>query len=103
MAKRLEQLQYMLEASPNEPFLIFAIAKEFEKLEDFEAALQHYTQLTTDHPDYVGTYYHLGKLYEILGKAELAIETYEKGMEVAHKVNDKHAHGELSTAKWELE
>ena len=31
MAKRLEQLQYMLEASPNEPFLIFAIAKEFEK------------------------------------------------------------------------
>ena len=36
------------------------------------------TCLIKDHPDYVGTYYHLGKLYEKNQEPDKAIETYKK-------------------------
>lgn len=103
MSKRLEQLFSMLKTDPDEPFLLFAIAKEYEKNDNKPLALQYYLQLTTDNPDYVGTYYHLGKLYEKMEAPDLALEIYDKGMEIAQKVGDKHAYSELSTARWELE
>lgn len=93
----------MLKTDPDEPFLLFAIAKEYEKTDNKPLALQYYLQLTTDNPDYVGAYYHLGKLYEKMETPDLALEIYDKGMEIAQKVGDKHAHSELSTARWELE
>ena len=61
---RLQQLFQFLENSPEEPFLLFAIAKEYEGMGDTENAFKFYVKLTDDAPYYVGTYYHLGKLYE---------------------------------------
>ena len=95
---RLQQLKTFLEETPDDAFLLFALAKEYEKLSDTEQALNFYTQLTTNHPNYVGTYYHLGKLYEKLNAPEKAATIYETGMAVAKKENDKHAYSELQTA-----
>ena len=103
MSTRLEKLQQFLAEQPNDPFLLFALAKEYEKMNKEELALEFYTKLTKDHPDYVGTYYHLGKLYERAEQPELAIETYETGMAVAQRAGDAHARGELATAKLLLE
>ena len=66
---RLALLQDMLADEPNEPFLLFAIAKEFEGTNDLTQARTYYEKLRVTNPNYVGTYYHLGKLYE---KLELA-------------------------------
>lgn len=103
MSKRLEQLLQMLQNSPNEAFLRFAIAKEYEKQADWETALSYYLKIETDNPDYVGMYYHLGKTYEQLDQYEKAFLTYEKGMQVAKKAGDQHSLSELAGAKLEIE
>lgn len=96
---RLNQLFTFLESQPNEPFIIFAIAKEYEGSGDNFKALEYYTRLHETTPQYVGLYYHLGKLYEKLVLTEEALETYKTGMVVAKKEKDMHAYSELVGAK----
>ncbi|MEL6717249.1 MAG: tetratricopeptide repeat protein [Bacteroidota bacterium] len=102
-SKRLTQIQQFLAETPNDPFLLFALAKEYEKLEQHEQAHSYYLRLTQEHPDYVGTYYHLGRLQVSFGQYEEALSTYEKGMEIAKAVGDRHAYAELAGAKMEIE
>ncbi len=96
---RLEQLQKYLADQPNDAFLLFAIAKEYEGLGDKQHALNHYLTLRETTPQYVGLYYHLGKLYEKLALTEEALETYKTGMMVAKREKDMHAYSELAGAK----
>ena len=102
MTERLQRLQSLLEASPNDSFILFAIAKEYEKASDFDTALDYYLRLKTSEPDYVGLYYHLGKLYEVKEDFDAAVATYQTGMEVAKKLGDKHSLSELVGAKLNL-
>lgn len=99
---RLKQLFGFLESMPNDAFVLFAIAKEYEGLKNTAKALEYYNRLTSDHPNYVGTYYHLGKLHEVLGNAPTAFQTYKTGMQVAKAAGDQHALSELAGAKMEL-
>ncbi|MDX1940216.1 MAG: tetratricopeptide repeat protein [Saprospiraceae bacterium] len=103
MNTRLSQLQNLLAESPNDAFLLFAIAKEYEGMGEQEQALAHYLQLIEKDSTYVGTYYHLAKLYEKIEQPEKALETYSKGMDIARKADDQHALAELSSAKLNLE
>lgn len=99
---RLKQLFSFLESSPNDAFITFAIAKEYENLNDLDKSLEYYLKLEQHTPDYVGTYYHLGKLYEMLEKFKEAFFTYKKGMQIAKKIGDQHALSELAGAKLNL-
>jgi tetratricopeptide (TPR) repeat protein len=99
---RLQTLLQFAEENPNDPFIIFALAKEYEKQQDLDTALSQYLQLTREHPDYVGTYYHLGKLYEAKESFSDAFFTYKKGMDVAKAQGDQHALSELAGAKLNL-
>jgi tetratricopeptide (TPR) repeat protein len=92
---RLEKLQEFLKNEPNDPFLKYALATEYLRLNDAGKALEYYEELVSNHPDYVGTYYHLGKLYEALDRKPDAIAVYEKGMTTAQKQRDNHAFAEL--------
>ncbi len=100
---RLEQLMKYLGDAPNDSFLLFAVAKEYEGLDDNKMAFDYYHTLLTEHQNYVGTYYHLGKLYEKIENEPAAIETYKKGMLIAQQQGDKHAYGELATAKMSID
>jgi|SRR5690606_4552633 len=93
--KRLEQLLGFLSGGSKDPFIKYAIATEYAKIEDYESALKYYQDLVSNEPLYVGTYYHLGKLLEQLGRMDEAVTIYEKGMSVAAKVGDRHALSEL--------
>lgn len=99
MSDRLKLLQSMLEKSPKDSFLLFAIAKEYEGLGKNDDALDFFLNLKESQPDYVGLYYHLGKLYEKNDEIEKAFFTYKDGMEVAKKAGDQHALSELAGAK----
>ncbi len=102
MSQRLELLKSMLEKNPKDSFLLFAIAKEYEGLGQEDEALSFFLNLKQTQPDYVGLYYHLGKLYERKEEIETAFFTYREGMEVARKAGDQHALGELAAAKLNL-
>jgi tetratricopeptide (TPR) repeat protein len=92
---RLEKLLEFLQNEPEDEFLLYALATEYLRLNETDKALQYYETLVKNHPDYVGTYYHLGKLYEALNRKPDAINTYEKGMEIAKSKRDNHAFSEL--------
>jgi tetratricopeptide (TPR) repeat protein len=94
---RLQKLLDFLQNEPNDPFLKYALATEYVNLSDHAKALFYYEDLINNHPDYVGTYYHLGKLYEALDRNDEAVKTYQKGMLTARKARDMHAFSELQT------
>lgn len=99
---RLDTLLNYLNESPEDSFILFAIAKEYEKKEELTTALDYYQKLEHLHEEYVGTYYHLGKLWELLEEPQKAFETYKKGMQIAKKIGDKHSLSELAGAKLNL-
>ncbi len=92
----------MLADSAQDSFLLFAIAKEYEGQQDDTAALRYYQQLQSADPDYVGLYYHLGKLYERRNEIATAFHTYTAGMAVARSARDSHALNELAAARLEI-
>ena len=92
---RLQKLLNFFENEPNDPFLKYALATEYLNSNEPGKALLYYEDLIINHADYVGTYYHLGKLYEALDRKTDAIRTYQNGMAIARKVNDMHAFSEL--------
>lgn len=103
MSKRLEQLKVHASERPNDAFTLFALAKEYQKTEDYKQSLLYYREIVKIQPDYVGTYYHLGKLLEQEEQEEEALEIYKKGMEIAQKIQDLHALAELKNAHLNLE
>lgn len=103
ISNRLDQLMSFLEASPNDGFIIFAIAKEYEKYDDIENAMKYYLELKQKDPKYVGLYYHLGKILEKQEQYQAAFDAYVEGIKVAKAAGDNHALGELATAKMIVE
>lgn len=99
---RLQQLLGFLEKSPGDSFITFALAKEYESLNEKEKALAHYLSIEQNEPNYVGTYYHLGKLLEQLERFEEAFAAYKRGMLIAKSIGDQHAYSELAGAKLNL-
>lgn len=95
---RLVKLLEFLESEPNDSFILYALATEYNLLNDTENAFNYYIKLVNEHPDYVGTYYHLGKLYEKQGEKDKAIDIYQKGMISARAKRDMHALSELQAA-----
>ncbi|MCC8426996.1 tetratricopeptide repeat protein [Mucilaginibacter sp. UR6-11] len=94
---RLDKLLEFIKNEPNDEFLKYALATEYLRLNQVDKALEYYEDLVNNHPQYVGTYYHLGKLYEALDRKQDAIGTYEKGMEITKAKRDNHAFSELQT------
>jgi len=100
---RIQTLLEFLEEDPGDPFVQFALASEYLKAGDEKSALRWFEKLAKEQPEYVGTYYHLGKLYERLGRVEDAVQTFKSGIEVASRASDFHALSELRSAKMEIE
>lgn len=100
--ERIDKLKTFLQANPDDPFLKHALALEYVKLGDENAARKLFEEILTRDPGYVGSYYHLGKLLERLGEANEALNWYGKGMAAARQAGDRHALGELQGAYDEL-
>ena len=99
---RLEQLLIYLAENPKDPFLQYALALENIKRGDIGTGLKYFEALVENEPDYVGTYYHLGKLYTKLGRRSDAENCYAKGLTIATKLNDQHSFAELQNARTNL-
>lgn len=99
---KILQLQEFLKAQPRDCFLRHALALEFIKINELSKAENLFVELLNDNPNYVGSYYHIAKLYEQLNNQEKAIEYYTKGMEIAKQAKDNHAYNELLMAYEDL-
>lgn len=95
---RLQQLLTFQEQTPNDPFIQYALATEYIAGKDDTTAQTYFEKLIQDHPEYIGTYYHYGKLLERQNQPEKAITIYQTGIMIARKINDRHAGNELKEA-----
>lgn len=95
---RISKLLAFLDNEPNDSFVLYALATEYNAINDTKNAFYYYLKLINEHPTYVGTYYHLGKLYEKQGDKENAIATYQSGIAMARSKRDMHALSELQAA-----
>lgn len=95
---RINKLLEFYKLNNQDPFIIYALANEYNQLGDIEHALNYYNIVHQNFPDYVATYYHLGKLKQRLGDKEEAINLFETGLKYAKIKNDQHSFAELQTA-----
>ena len=99
----IKKLEAYLQDDPDDTFSKFALALEYKKIGDFSRAVSLFEEIHDKDPDYVGTYYHLGKLYDELNENKKAVSTYKEGIEKASETNETKALSELKTALMELE
>ena len=100
--EKIEKLRSFLESAPDDSFLNHALALEYIKIgQDAEAKKLFLAVLNRD-ALYIGSYYHLAKLFERINDLESAKAWYEKGMEAAKKTKDIHSFNELQAGYEDL-
>src|ERR1700740_1299209 len=99
---RIGKLKDFLDKNPHDDFILHALALEYIKLGRDPEARELFESILERSPNYVGSYYHLGKLLERQGHTIDAITWYEKGMTVAKAAGDQHAYNELYAAYEDL-
>ena len=102
MSDRIEKLKAFLGQSPDDAFLIHALALEYIKMGNEQEARILFEQNRANKPEYVATYYHLGKLLERVGESDQAVSIYEEGMSKAKAAGDNHSYNELQAAYEDL-
>jgi tetratricopeptide (TPR) repeat protein len=98
MDNRKKWIENMLQTQKDDPFLWYALALEHQKENAIPSAIEIFEKLISSNPDYLPTYYQLGKLYESQGEEEKAIDAFQDGRKLAKKKGDLKAAGELSEA-----
>ncbi len=99
---RLDQLKRLLVAEPTDSFLLFAIAKEYEKQENSEMAIQWLEQLRAQDPDYGGLYYHLASAYNEMEDISRALTICQLGVKILKAQKDQHLLRELQNLEFNL-
>jgi len=99
---KISKLKEYLQLSPKDNFLQHALALELIKIGDDAGARTLFETILERDPAYTGSYYHLSKLLERTGQAELAILWYEAGMKACKAAGDQHAYNELQAAYEDL-
>lgn len=99
---RLNQLKQLLVDDPNDSFLLFALAKEYEKLENWEMTIQWLEQLRNQDPNYGGLYFHLATAYSEIEDTSTALSICQQGTEVLKAQKDEHLLRELKNLELNL-
>lgn len=95
-SNRLQKLQDYYKSDPNDPFIIYALALEYEKV-DLAKAIELYETLLEKFPEYLPTYYQVAHIYWDQ-ENEKARDVFLKGIEVAEKQNETKTLNELKSA-----
>jgi tetratricopeptide (TPR) repeat protein len=93
MTNRIEVFKQMLEADPNNGMVLFGLANEYLKAEDFQNAIVTLENYLTVADDEGAAYGMLAKAYERTGQHGKAKSAYEIGIQVSN------AHGHPSMAR----
>lgn len=96
-SQRLQKLHEFLKQEPDNPFLIYGLAIEYEK-SDMLKAIELYELLLKDHPDYLPTYYQVAHIYWEQEENTKARNAFEQGIALAEKQNNSKAIQELKAA-----
>ena len=96
--QRMQQLQQMLERTPDDAFLLYGIALEYKKMKEPEQAMKYLQRVIEVDPGYCYAYFQRGQIQESMGDIEAARDTYLTGIDAAGRKGDAHARSELEGA-----
>lgn len=99
---KMKTLAQNIKTDPDDSFSKFALALEFLKQDELPRAKMLFENVYNNDPDYVGVYYHLGKLYERMEQFSDAQKMYTEGIQIAEKQKEKRTVKELKEARTEL-
>ena len=98
MSKRQDQLNKLLERTPNDAFLVYALAMEHRKAGDADDALRLLARVTELDPAYSYAHFQRGQIYESRSDVPAARAAYAAGVAAAEKAGDAKGHGEIGAA-----
>ena len=96
--ERVPFLRDSINANPGDTFARYALALELARGGQPEEAWVHFQYLLERHPDYAPTYYQAGSLLADQGRNEEARAVFQRGIELTHRLGQKHAESELQAA-----
>ena len=94
MSKR-KQLEKMLEASPDDEFLKYALAMACSSEGNEEEAVRRLALLNEENPDNVSAWFQRAQILSRMGKPEDAAEVCRNGIEEVRRTVDDHAEAEM--------
>lgn len=94
---RLNQLLKLKENKPEDSFILFALAKEYEKLGCEAESRSFFEQIVKTNPNYLAVYYHFAKNLINNQNIDKAIPLIQQGIEVAKARQDFKSLSELNT------
>lgn len=94
-ASRKQQIEGMLAESPNDSFLLYALAMEYLKEGDTDEGIARLATLTQKDPDYQAAYFQLGQVLVEEGKPDEAKTWITDGIAAAKRIGDTHAATEM--------
>ena len=95
---RMQKLQSMLEKSPGDAFLLFAMGMEHKKLKQTPQAIEFFQKTLEHDPGYCVAYHQAALALEDAGDVEAAKRMYHEGIVAARKKGDHHAADEMEGA-----
>jgi predicted Zn-dependent protease len=97
-AKRLAFLEKVTAEGSTDPLAWYGLAMEYRKLERWDEALQTFTTLRTQKPDYLAMYLMCGQMLGEAGRKEEARAWLDAGLAQARAKGDGHAASEIESA-----
>jgi len=91
----INTLNTMLENGQDSLILRFGLGQALLKQKDFTAAIEHLLKALEFDSEYSAAYKLLGKAYSSSDQNQLAIDTYEKGIQIAESKGDIQAAKEM--------
>jgi len=92
----IARLEKMLEAEPDDTFVLYALAQEHAKAGSHDHAVTFYDRCLAVDAAYCYAYFHKARSLEALGQRDTAAETLRAGLEAARTANDLKAAGEIA-------
>ncbi|MDB4638157.1 MAG: tetratricopeptide repeat protein [Planctomycetaceae bacterium] len=93
---RKEILLTMLETDPDDPFLHYALGKEYLSCGERTAAIEKLRHVLERFPNYHAAHFQLGQVLAEDGESSQAIEIVKAGIIAAQQDGDQHAVSEMT-------
>jgi tetratricopeptide (TPR) repeat protein len=89
--ERLERLQLLARANPQDPFMQYALGLEWEKLGHYQQAEQIWNNLLHQYPAYLPAHQRLARLYVLQHRLDEAFTSAQNALCFAQQTGDDHA------------
>ncbi len=100
---RIKKLQEFLANDPNDSFTRYALAMEYNGLNDIELAITTLRELIERDPNYIAAYHQLGLILAKLNRTDEAKPVYRKGIDVAVLIGEEKEQHEMEEELEDIE